>query len=237
MLAVSPESLAKSNGQLAANNQSGGTIMAGQKKPGIAGSSARNRFGVAIAGCAVAIAAILTCTDAAVNAAPVSPPPPALPPITATPSNWSPKYPFPFEQTRKNVTDADITAEREMCQWFTAQFHDLRNQIDQIGFDLLAVNNDWSVPGIQPEADAVTANIDQSEAFLAPRTNALTQSQDAVGDVYFPIYQGESFYRLWQYLSNVSVGIKARNTAWIYGPVVQREKHWGSKIERSHVCD
>jgi hypothetical protein len=157
--------------------------------------------------------------------------------ITPTPSNWSPKFPFPFDASRKNVTDADITAEREMCQWFTAEYHDLRNQIDQIGFDLLAANNDWSAGGIQPEADAVIANIDQSEAFLAPRANALTQSQDAVGDVYFPIYQGESFYRLWQYLSNVSVGLKARNTAWIYGPVVQREKHWGSKIERSHVCD
>ncbi|OBH09014.1 hypothetical protein A5695_25080 [Mycobacterium sp. E1747] len=196
----------------------------------------RVRHCLALTGLA-AMGAAAVALDGPVNAAPVSQPPPPLPVITPTPSNWSPKFPFPFEQTRKNVTDADITAEREMCQWFNAEFHDLRVQIDQIGFDLLAANNDWNAPGIQPEADAVVANIDQSENFLAPRAQALTQSQDAVGDVYFPIYQGESFYRLWQYLSNVSVGLKARNTAWIYGPVVQREKHWGSKIERSHVCD
>jgi hypothetical protein len=170
------------------------------------------------------------------HAAPAAPPPP-LPVVNPTSSDWQPKYPSPFDATRKNVTDADITAEREMCQWFTAQYKPLQKQIDQIGFDLLAANNDWSVEGLQVEADAVTANIDQTEAFLAPRTNALTQSQDSVGDVYFPIYQGESFYRLWQHLSNVSVGLKARNTAWIYGPANQRVKHWGSRIERSHVCD
>jgi hypothetical protein len=189
-----------------------------------------------VAACAGVWMAASAVLAAPAGAVPVAPPPP-LPEVNPTPSNWQPKFPFPFDATRKNVTDADITAEREMCQWFTAQYKSLFKQIDQMGFDLLAANNDWSVPGLQEEADAVTANIDQSEAFLAPRTTALTQSQDALGDNYFPIYQGESFYRLWQYLSNVSVGIKARNTAWIYGPVVQREKHWGSRIERSHVCD
>jgi hypothetical protein len=160
-----------------------------------------------------------------------------LPVFVPTPSDWQPKYPYPFDATRKNVTDTDITAEREMCQWFTAQYKPLQRQIDQVGFDLLAANNDWLVAGLQAEADAVIANIDQTVGFLTPRTTMLTQSQDAVGNVYFPIYQGESFYRLWQHLSNVGVGLKARNTAWVYGPSNQRVKHWGSRIERSHVCD
>ncbi len=181
-------------------------------------------------------AASAFCVDAPALAAPGAPPPP-LPVVDPTPSDWQPKYPFPFDATRKNVTDADIIAEREMCQWFTAQYKPLQRQIDQVGFDLLAANNDWSVPGLPDEADAVTANIDQTISFLTPRTTMLTQSQDVVGDVYFPIYQGESFYRLWQHLSNVGVGIRARNTAWIYGPSNQRVKHWGSKIEHSHVCD
>jgi hypothetical protein len=97
--------------------------------------------------------------------------------------------------------------------------------------------NSGSIYFRQTHADAVASNIEQSVAYLAPRAQALTQSQDYVGDNYFPLYQGESFYRLWQHLSNTGVGIRARNTAWIYGPSQQRDEHWGSKIERSHVCD
>jgi hypothetical protein len=170
------------------------------------------------------------------NAEPVDVPPP-LPQFTPTSSNWAPKFPPPYDATQKNVAEADVTAEREMCQWFNAQYVELRRQMDQLGFDLLHANNDWTVPGIQLEADAVASNIEQTVAFLAPRAEALTQSQDYAADNYFPIYQGESFYRLWQHLSNTGIGIRARNTAWIYGPSQQRTKHWGSRIERSHVCD
>ncbi|ALI25831.1 hypothetical protein XA26_19850 [Mycolicibacterium fortuitum] len=157
--------------------------------------------------------------------------------MIVSPSDWQPKFPFPYDETRKNVTEADVTAEREMCQWFKAQYLELRRQLDRFGFDLLHASNDWSVPGIQLQADAVAANVERSVAFLAPRAEALTQSQDFAGDAYFPIYQGESFYRLWQHLSNTGVGIRARNTAWIFGPSQQRVKHWGSKIERSRVCE
>ncbi|WP_319449707.1 MULTISPECIES: hypothetical protein [unclassified Mycobacterium] len=171
------------------------------------------------------------------HADPSNQPAPPLPVFTPTSNNWAPKYPFPYDATRKDVTDADITAEGEMCQWFNGQYEVLQRQIDAFGFNLLAANNDWVVDGIQLQADAVTANIDQAEAFLAPRAEALTHSEDFAGDEYFPLYQGESFYRLWQHLSNVGTGIKARNTAWVFGPSVQRVKHWGSRIVRSHVCD
>ncbi|QZT59869.1 hypothetical protein JN084_08240 [Mycolicibacterium austroafricanum] len=171
------------------------------------------------------------------SADPADPPPPALPDFIVSPSDWQPKFPFPYDETRKNVTEADVTAEREMCQWFKAQYLELRRQLDRFGFDLLHASNDWTVPGVQLQADAVAANVERSVAFLAPRAEALTQSQDFAGGVYFPIYQGESFYRLWQHLSNTGVGIRARNTAWIFGPSQQRVKHWGSKIERSRVCE
>lgn len=171
------------------------------------------------------------------GADPASPPPPPLPEVVVVTNDWQPKFPFPYDETRKNVTEADITAEREMCQWFNAQYLELRRQLDRFGFDLLHASNDWTVPGIQLHADAVAANVERSVAFLGPRAEALTQSQDFAGDVYFPIYQGESFYRLWQHLSNTGVGIRARNTAWVYGPSQQRVKHWGSKIERSRVCE
>ena len=171
-----------------------------------------------------------------------------LPVITPTPSDWQPKYPFPYDQTRGSVTEADITAEREMCQWYNAQYETLKKQIDRVQFNRITPNGpgvisgagsdwDYSIGDIQRQVDIVTANIDQSVAFLAPRAQALTQSRNYVGDVHFPIYEGESFYLLWQHLSNVNDGIKAHQPNWFTGPSVQRFKRWGSSIGRSHVCD
>lgn len=170
-----------------------------------------------------------------------------LPVITPKPTNWVPKFPFPYDQTRGQVTDADINAEREMCQWYNAQYEILEDQIDRLQFNRLQQNGpgvrigeatdwDYSFGPIQQQVDIVTANIDQSEDFLAPRAQALTRSQDHSGDYYWPLYQGESFYLLWQHLSNVSAGIKAHQPDWFTGPSVQRVKLWGSRINRSHVC-
>jgi hypothetical protein len=171
-----------------------------------------------------------------------------LPVFVPVPSNWQPKFPFPYDQTRGQVTDGDINAEGEMCQWFNAQYHELKRQIDKLQFDRITPNGpgpimgsgsdwDYSQDGVQQEADIVTTNIDQSEDFLAPRVDALSQDTEHFGDVYFPLYEGESFYRLWQHLSNVSAGIKSHQPDWFTGPSLQRVKRWGSRIERSHVCD
>jgi hypothetical protein len=191
----------------------------------------------AAAWCLALVASTLPALGGRASAAPSDPPYPPLPVVNLGSSNWTPKFPFPYDANRKDVTDADITAEREMCQWFNPQYRELVRQIDGFGFNLLEASNDWTFGQIQAQADAVSANIDQTEAFLAPRAQSLTQTQDFAGDVHFAIYEGEAFYRLWQYLSNVGVGIKARNTAWVNGPSVERVKHWGSEIHRSHVCD
>lgn len=187
--------------------------------------------------CLTLVVAVCVALAGRASAEPSDPPPPLMPEFAPTASNWAPQFPYPYDQTRKNVTDADINAEREMCQWFNARYHDLRNQMDKFGFNLLQANNDWTVGTIQAQADNVATNVEQAVAFLTPRAEALTQSQDFAADNYFPIYQGESFYRLWQHLANTATGIRARNTAWIYGPSQQRVKHWGSRIERSRVCD
>jgi len=171
-----------------------------------------------------------------------------LPVITPTPSNWAPKFPFPYDQTRGSVTEADISAEREMCQWYSSQYETLRRQIDRLQFNRITPNGpgvinfsgsdeDYSIGDIQQQVDIVTSNIDQAVNFLAPRVQALTRTRDYVGDVYFPLYEGESFYLLWQHLSNVNDGIKAHQPAWFTGPSVQRVKRWGTRISRSHVCD
>jgi hypothetical protein len=161
---------------------------------------------------------------------------PPLPVITPTPTNWQPKFPVPYNQTRGSITDADITAEREMCEWYNAQYDTLMAQIDDFNDNLIRDNGDYNVDNNQALADAVTANIDQSVAFLTPRAQALTQTQDPAGDVYFPLYEGESFHLLWQHLSNVSAGISGHQPAWFVGPSVQRVMRWGSRINRSHVC-
>lgn len=189
------------------------------------------------AGCLTLAVSTLPVLAGRAYAGPADPPDPPLPQVTVRATSWQPKFPFPYDASRKDVTDADITAEREMCQWFNAEYRELVRQIDRFGFNLLEANNDWTAGQIQAQADAVAANIDQTEAFLAPRTQALTQTQDFAGDNHFAIFEGEAFYRLWQHLSNVGVGIKARNTAWVNGPSVERVKHWGSQIHRSHVCD
>jgi hypothetical protein len=171
-----------------------------------------------------------------------------LPVVTPKPSNWAPKFPFPYDQTRGSVTDADINAEREMCQWFNAQYDELMRQIDRLQFNRITPNGpgvisgagsdwDYSKGDLQQQADIVTANIDQSEDFLAPRTQALTQSTDDSGDIYFPLYEGKSFYLLWQHLSNVSAGIKSHQPDWFTGPSLKRVLRWGTRIRRSHVCD
>jgi hypothetical protein len=167
-------------------------------------------------------------------------PPVPLPVVTPTATDWQPKFPFPFDQTRDQVTDADITAQREMCQWYNAQYDELIRQIERFQFHRISPNGtdwDYRVGDLQQQADIVTGNIDQSVAFLAPRVQALTQSHNYVGDAYFPLYEGESFFLLWQHLSNVSAGIKAHQPNWFTGPSYQRVLRWGSRIHRSHVCD
>jgi hypothetical protein len=170
-----------------------------------------------------------------------------LPVVMPRPSNWAPMFPFPYDQTRGSVTDADIAAGRDMCQWFNAQYYPLIGQIDALQFNRITPNGpgvlmgsgtdwDYSFGDLQQQADIVAANIDQAEDFLAPRVQALTQSPDHSGDLYFPLYQGKSFYLLWQHLSNVSAGIKSHQPDWFTGPSVQRVKRFGSMINRSHVC-
>ncbi len=56
--------------------------------------------------------------------------PQRLPVIAPSPSTWEPQFPFPFDQSRRYVTPADIDAEREMCQWYDAQFDPIKHQIE-----------------------------------------------------------------------------------------------------------
>ncbi|MFC3778482.1 hypothetical protein [Mycolicibacterium holsaticum] len=162
--------------------------------------------------------------------------PQRLPAVTPAPSDWQPKFLFPFDETRQFVTDADINAQREMCQWYSIQYKDLKRQIAGLNNHIVRNNGDWNIDGVGEQADIVTANLDQAVEFLTPRVGALTRSYDRAGDMYFPLYQADSFHGLWQQMSNVSNGIRARQPTWFSGPSYHLMQFWGSKIQRSHVC-
>ncbi|ODQ84304.1 hypothetical protein BHQ17_27735 [Mycolicibacterium holsaticum] len=187
-------------------------------------------------------------TGATAGASPGEPPPPPsdsdlirpLPVVTPVASGWQPKFPFPYDQTRNRVTDADITAMGEMCQWFNLQYATLRAQIDRLQFNRIAPDGndyDYTRGNIGQQVDIVTGNIAKAVDFLTPRARALTQAQNPFGDNYFPIYQGEAFFKLWEQLSNVNNGILAHQPNWFTGPSVHKAKRWGSDIHRSHVCE
>jgi hypothetical protein len=174
-------------------------------------------FGILASCTALAAAAMVTMTVGA-GADPNVPAPP-LPVFTSTPTDWAPNFAFPHNLRQNQVTDADITSEREMCDWFNAQFDALMDQINTFNANVAASRDDYPAPGIQKQADAVTANIDQSEDYLAPRAQASTRIEDCGGDdgctIYYLIYEGEDFYRVWQQQSNISTSVKNHNSSGI----------------------
>ena len=212
-------------------------------------SHARIRRGIAAAACAVAAAGVLMGPSAWADPEdPIPLPGPPndssviipLPVVTPTASKWTPKYPFPYDQTREKVTGADIRAMGEMCQWYSRQYATLRAQIDRLQFNRIGPDGkdfDYSRDNIGQQVDIVSGNIGQAVDFLTPRVQSLTQAQNPFGDNYFPIYEGEAFHKLWEQLSNVNNGILAHQPDWFTGPSVQKAKRWGSDIQRSHVCD
>jgi hypothetical protein len=210
----------------------------------------RIRRGAATVGCAVLLSATAVLAGAPSGAGPGDSPLPdppsdrdlirAFPVITPKPSGWVPKFPFPYDQTRNRVTDADITAMREMCQWYNAQYATLSAQIDRLQFNRIGPDGkdyDYTRGNTQQQVDIVSGNISQAVDFLGPRAQSLTQSQNPFGDSYFPIYKGEQFFKLWEQLSNVNNGILAHQPDWFTGPSVQKAKRWGIDIHRSHVCE
>jgi len=162
--------------------------------------------------------------------------PQPLPVVVPVPSDWEPMWPFPFDQTRGDVTGAEINAEREMCQWYNAQYATIKRQIAGLNNAIIRNNGNFDGPGVPEQTAIVVGNIDQSLQFLTPRVHMLTQSHNHAGDMYFPLYQGDAFYGLWQQMSNVSNGIKSRQPTWFTGPSYHHMMRWGSKINRSHVC-
>jgi hypothetical protein len=89
------------------------------------------RLGVLAAGAALAAAATVTTTvGAEADSSSPAPPPPVFTPI---PTNWGPNI---ARSHARQITDADLAAEREMCEWFNAQFGTLMDQINAFNANL-----------------------------------------------------------------------------------------------------
>src|SRR6516164_6297335 len=99
--------------------------------------------GPVLAGAAMLSAIVFLCIGPAAAEPTVDEIVPPLPVIVPTPSNWQPKFPWPFDQTRGSVTDADINAEREMCQWYNAQYDTLMGQVDNFDVNIVRSNGDY----------------------------------------------------------------------------------------------
>jgi hypothetical protein len=215
------------------------------------GSTLGRRGGGSALGAVILLSAVAVVTGPRSVADPTNAPSPPLPPsdssvirtlpaFTPTPSNWTPKFPFPYDQTRSLVTDADIHAMGEMCQWFNSQYATLIDQIGRLQNNRIGPDGrdfDYGNDDVQEQADVVTGNLDRSVDFLTPRVQALTQTQDHSDDTVFPVYQGEQFFQLHEQLFDVSNGIKAHQPDWFSGPSAKLAERRGSEIYRSHVCD
>lgn len=162
---------------------------------------------------------------------------PTLPVFTPRPSDWRPDYTvFPYNLWQIRVTSNQITAMRDSCQWFNAQYDELMTQVFGFQRFLDDHNDDWSAPGVSQAGDVVAANLDQSAAFLDPRAHTLFIVNYPDQSEYSPLFHGDSVYRLWYQFTQISDKIKQRLPSGQINANVATGNVYGSVIRDSGVC-
>lgn len=183
------------------------------------------------------MAAVVTAAALSVTAA-ADAEPDRLPVFVPHPSDWSPDYTvFPYNLWQLRVTPEQITAERDSCQWFNAQYDTVMNQA--LGFQhfLGDRHDDWSVPGVRAFADTLVANLDQSAAFLDPRAHTLYITNYPDQSQYSPLFHGDSIYHLWYQLTQISDKTKRKLPSGQINANIATLGVYGNAIRDSHVCD
>ena len=164
--------------------------------------------------------------------------PPTLPVFAPYPSNWQPDYTqFPYNLWQTRVTPEQITAQRESCQWFNAQYDQLMAQAFGFQRFLGDRRDDWSDPGVRQAAATVAANLDQSAAFLAPRADTLFIVNYPDQSEYSPLFHGDSIYRLWYQFTQISDKIKKQVPAGQINANNATANVYGTVIRDSGVCN
>lgn len=162
---------------------------------------------------------------------------PSLPVFVPHPSDWAPDYDvFPYNLWQSRVTPEQIVAERDACQWFNAQYDVLRDGV--VGFQnyLADRHDDWSAPGVASLSGVVTANLDQSAAFLEPRARTLFIVNYPDRSEYSPLYNGDSIHYLWFQLTQISDKIRRRAPSGQINANVATMNVYGTTIRDSGVC-
>jgi hypothetical protein len=182
-------------------------------------------------------AMFLTAAVATMPIAHADNPTPSLPAFTPYASDWQPNttvYPYNLWQNR--VTPEQVTAMRESCQWFNAQYDTLMSQV--FGFQrFLDDHHDvWTAPGVQPAADAVIANLDKSAAFLDPRGHTLFIVNYPDQSEYSPVYNGDSMFHLWYQLTQISDNLKHQLPSGQLNAHIATANVYGNTIRDSQVC-
>ena len=163
---------------------------------------------------------------------------PSLPVFTPHPSDWSPNYTvFPYNLWQIRVTPEQITAQRESCQWFNAQYDILMSQVFGFQHFLGDRHDAWTEAGVQAAADAVVANLDQSAAFLDPRAHTLFIINYPDQSEYSPLYNGDSIYHLWYQLTQISDKMKRKMPSGQINANIATANVYGTVIRQSRVCD
>lgn len=164
-------------------------------------------------------------------------PTPSLPVFAPHASDWQPNssvYPYNLWQSR--VTPEQVTAMRDSCQWFNAQYDTLMSQV--FGFQkFLGDRHDvWTAPGVQSAADTIIANLDQSAAFLDPRAHTLFVVNYPDQSEYSPVYNGDSMFHLWYQLTQISDNMKQQLPSGQLNAHVATANVYGATIRDSQVC-
>ena len=133
--------------------------------------------------------------------------------FTPHPSDWSPNYTvFPYNLWQIRVTPEQVTAQRESCQWFDAQYDTLMSQVFGFQHFLGDRHDAWTEAGVQAAADAVVRHPRlQSAAFLDPRAHTLFIINYPDQERVLPPYNGDSIYHLWYQLTQISDKMKLQD--------------------------
>ncbi|ODR05075.1 hypothetical protein BHQ15_16085 [Mycolicibacillus koreensis] len=185
------------------------------------------------------LAAVLAVGAAGVAGADSDQPPPPLPAFTPGPTAWKPNFDiWPYTTFVDKVTPEMISGMSDSCQWFNAQFDTLMGQIYDFHGNLNGKASDYTAGGVQAQADAVAANIDQSTGFLAPRLQPLTirNNLDNYGP-YSPIYGGEYITKVMFQLTQISDKIRKKEPAGVVHANVVHATGWGDALKGSGACN
>ncbi|WP_431237447.1 hypothetical protein ACQ86B_22260 [Mycolicibacterium aichiense] len=164
-------------------------------------------------------------------------PPPSLPQFVPHESDWQPNtvvYPYNLWQNR--VTPEQVTAMRDSCQWFIAQYDPLMSQTAGLQHFLDGQHDNWQAPGIQQAATTVEANLDQSAAFLDPRAHTLFIVNYPDQSEYSPVYNGDSMFHLWYQFTQISDNMKQRLPSGQLNAHIATASVYGTTIRDSGVC-